>query len=207
MRFILVFFLLMTNNLYALTSSETTDLILKSAIPVISISPMQFTLAKLSVGVFINYGGEWSGNYAKDMDDAENGFGAILAYEFPKFEAEAFSKKLAFHKETYVAEGAQNTYSYAHLYGIGARYTTPFKLFSLKVGYLIFDITNKVKAASDGGNINYNNEDSGFYYGGGFRFYTSMARRFSIYTDATGYFLKKERIHLVDGEIGIRFHF
>jgi hypothetical protein len=92
--------LMVSSVTYSADSSQIAEILLKSLIPSLVISPLKFTTAKLSVGGFINFAGQSTGDYKKDVERGESGYGALLAYEFPTFEAEAFSKKLVFHKNT-----------------------------------------------------------------------------------------------------------
>lgn len=205
-KFFLILYLISPfKNTVAGESGDLLEILLKSVIPAFTLSPLSLSTSKLSIGGFVNFGGESTGEYAEDIKKAETGYGAIIAYEFPQFEAEGFSKKLAFHKNTDVEGMEQNTYSRAHVYGVGVRYTNLSKLFNIKVGYLFLDIENKNVVNSNGELGISEQKDNGYYYGLGLRFNFSEA--FALYLDGTGYFLKEERIHLVDSEIGIRIHF
>jgi len=204
-KFIFILFLFNPLNRAVAGSSDVLEILLKSAIPAFTLSPFSFSTSKLSIGGFVNFGGESTGDYANDVKKAETGYGGLVAYEFPQFEAEGFSKKLAFHKNTDVEGSEQNTYSQAHVYGIGVRYTNISKLFNLKIGYLFLDIENK-NVVSNNGDLGISEQkDNGFYYGLGFRF--KFGEAFALYIDGTGYFLKEERIHLVDSELGLRISF
>ena len=77
-----------------------------------------------------------------------------------------------------------------------------FKLISFKVGYLFLDIENKLQ---DFNKEDSDQNDNGYYYGLGMRF--NLFSGLSWYVDGTGYYLTEERIHLVDGEVGLRVHF
>lgn len=192
---------------FASSNRDLLDVLLKSALTSFTVLPFTFSASKLAVGGFANFSARSSGSYTRDIKDTKTGYGAFVAYELTGVEVEAFAKNLHFTTEIPFGDTYLTGESKSLVYGFGIRMPI-WSIITFKAGYCLHDIKSKsptYNADSQDVITERRIDDNGFFYGGGVRI--PFRESFSLYADATGYYLKQLRIHLIDAELGLRYAF